>query len=212
MPDAPRGAARARRAAAWLLLPPEPVEPPPALKARLLPAAAADGGRGASPSTGDRRRRSSPSTRRANSDTLQATSRNRSGNHWSFYRAREAAGTRRADRPELARHAAPAPPHLACARRPPCSWPSLGGYALTLRGELADQEAYRQAVEQALALAAESGSATAVIAGGEGLATGLGAIGADGTVELTVRGLAPTPGREVYRRGRSARRGTRVTR
>ncbi len=75
---------------------------------------------------------------------------------------------------------------------------ALGGYALTLRGQLSDQEAYRQGVEQALALAAQPGSATAVIAGGEGATSGLGVIGANGTVELAVRGLAATPGREVY--------------
>jgi anti-sigma-K factor RskA len=74
----------------------------------------------------------------------------------------------------------------------------VGAYAFTLQGRLADQEAYRHAVEQALTLAAQPGSATAVIAGGEGATSGLGVIGANGTVELAVRGLEPTPGGEVY--------------
>src|SRR4051812_42279701 len=75
---------------------------------------------------------------------------------------------------------------------------ALGGYALVLRGQLADETAYRQVVDQALQLAAEPGSATAVIAGADNPSSGLGVIGADGRVELAIRGLGPSTGREVY--------------
>src|SRR5262249_14914549 len=74
----------------------------------------------------------------------------------------------------------------------------LGGYAFVLRGQLGDEAAYRQAVDQALQLAAQPGSATAVIAGTDGTSAGLGVIAADGRVELAMRGLSPTTGREVY--------------
>jgi anti-sigma-K factor RskA len=74
---------------------------------------------------------------------------------------------------------------------------ALGGYAFVLRGQLADAQAYRQAVDQALELAAQPGSATAVLTGGDGT-SGLGVIAADGHVELAMRGLSATPGREVY--------------
>lgn len=180
--------------AASLLLLPEAVEPPPALKARLLAAAEADLREGRHPSTSV-----ATAATVAEAPTAHAAP------------APEGAAAP-APAPEPAAPQAPAGPislELARQRRrfrlaslaaaaAVLVAVALGGYALTLRGELADQEAYRQAVEQTLALAAEPGSATAVIAGGEGATSGLGAIGADGTVELAVRGLAPTPGREVY--------------
>lgn len=74
---------------------------------------------------------------------------------------------------------------------------ALGGYAFVLRGQLAADEAYRQTVDQALQLAAQPGSATAVLTGAAGT-SGLGVIGADGRVELAMRGLSATTGREVY--------------
>jgi predicted anti-sigma-YlaC factor YlaD len=75
---------------------------------------------------------------------------------------------------------------------------ALGGYALVVRGQLADEAAYREVVDQALQLAAQPGSATAVLAGANNPSSGLGVIGADGRVELAMRGLSATTGREVY--------------
>jgi len=75
---------------------------------------------------------------------------------------------------------------------------ALGGYAVMLRGQLADQAAYQEVVDQALALAAQPGSATAVIAGADNPSSGLGVIGANGQVELAMHGLSATPGGEVY--------------
>jgi anti-sigma-K factor RskA len=74
----------------------------------------------------------------------------------------------------------------------------LGAWNVALRGQLADAEAYRQGVQAALVLASEPGSSTALLASEDGSVSGLGVVGADGTVLLAMRGLAPTSGGEVY--------------
>jgi len=48
------------------------------------------------------------------------------------------------------------------------------------------------------ALAAQPGSQTVLLAADNGSASGLGVVGADGTVKLAMRGLAPTAGTQVY--------------
>jgi anti-sigma-K factor RskA len=75
---------------------------------------------------------------------------------------------------------------------------ALGGWNLALRGQLAAAEAYRAGVEAALQLAAQPGSGTALLASEDGSVSGLGVVGADGTVRLALRGLPATSGDQVY--------------
>jgi anti-sigma-K factor RskA len=168
-------------AAGSLLLAVEPAEPPAALKSRLLAAAEADLREGRHPAT---------ATPGAPETNLTATP--------GIVPAPQPVAVeapvdirveRERRRFRLALLGAAAAILLAVA---------LGGYAIVLRGQLSDEEAYRQAVDQALQLAAEPGSATAVLAGSGNASSGLGVIAADGHVELAMRGLSPTPGREVY--------------
>jgi anti-sigma-K factor RskA len=74
----------------------------------------------------------------------------------------------------------------------------LGASNLALRRDLDQAQAYQQGVDQALTLAAQPGSVSAVLAGKDGTATGLAVIGADGTTRVAMRGLAPTSGSQVY--------------
>ena len=64
--------------------------------------------------------------------------------------------------------------------------------------ELSSAQAYRSGVEQALDLAAQPGSVTALIRADDGSSSGFGVIGADGTVKLAMRGMAATTGQQVY--------------
>ena len=75
---------------------------------------------------------------------------------------------------------------------------ALGAWNVALRGTSARAQAYQQGVDQALALATQPGSVTAILASEDGSSSGLAVIGADGTTRLTVRGLAPTSGSQVY--------------
>ena len=75
---------------------------------------------------------------------------------------------------------------------------ALGGWNIALRRDLSTAEAYRNGVDQALDLAAQPGSATALLAEPRWDGSGFGVVGADGTVELAVRGLPATPGSQVY--------------
>jgi hypothetical protein len=75
---------------------------------------------------------------------------------------------------------------------------ALGGLNIGLRDQLSSAQAYRSGVEQALDLAAQPGSVTALIRADDGSSSGFGVIGADGTVKLAMRGLAATSGTEVY--------------
>ena len=74
----------------------------------------------------------------------------------------------------------------------------LGGWNLSLQSDLSSATAYRTGVDQALALAAKPGSLTALIAGSDGSVSGLGVVGADGSVRLAMRGLTATTGSQVY--------------
>jgi anti-sigma-K factor RskA len=75
---------------------------------------------------------------------------------------------------------------------------ALGGWNIALRQDLSSAQAYRSGVEQALDLAAQPGSVTALIRAEDGSASGFGVIGSDGTARLALRGMAPTTGTEVY--------------
>jgi len=75
---------------------------------------------------------------------------------------------------------------------------ALGAWNVALRQDLSAAQAYQQGVDQALALATQPGSVTAILASEDGSSSGLAVIGADGTTQITVRGLAPTSGSQVY--------------
>ena len=75
---------------------------------------------------------------------------------------------------------------------------ALGGWNLALQRQLTTAEAYRTGVDQALDLAAQPGSVTALLAAEDGSVSGFGVVGADGTVKLAVRGLPATSGSQVY--------------
>jgi hypothetical protein len=75
---------------------------------------------------------------------------------------------------------------------------ALGAWNVALRGDLSNAQAYRTGVEQALDLAGQPGSVTALLAAKDGSVSGFGVVGADGTVRLAMRGLAPTTGSQVY--------------
>ena len=75
---------------------------------------------------------------------------------------------------------------------------ALGGWNIALRRDLSSAEAYRDGVNQALDLAAQPGSVTALLANPDGTVSGFGVVGADGTVKLAVRGLPATTGSQVY--------------
>lgn len=159
-----------------LLLAPEPAEPPAALKGRLLAAAEADLRAGRHPST-------APAAQALPAPVAEAAPIATGTAPVSLELARE----RRRFR--LASLAAAAAVIVAVV---------LGGYAALLSNQLSDAEAYRQQVGTVLQLAGQPGSATAVIAGKDPGVNGLGVIGSDGTVQLAMRGLEPTSGRQVY--------------
>lgn len=76
---------------------------------------------------------------------------------------------------------------------------ALGAWNVSLRSELDAASAYRQAVAQVLAVAAEPGSHTAVLSSrADPNRAGLAAIGADGSIHVVMRGLAPTTDGHVY--------------
>lgn len=75
---------------------------------------------------------------------------------------------------------------------------ALGAWSLNLQGRLDASERYAQGVATVLSAAAEPGSQTAILSGGDGGATGIAAVTADGSVVLAMRDLAPTAGSEVY--------------
>ncbi|HEX5591323.1 MAG TPA: anti-sigma factor [Candidatus Limnocylindrales bacterium] len=170
----------------------EPVEPPVSLKARLLAAAEAE----------------SPVSLKA--------------------RLLAAAGVEPPIAPRPAPSVAPAPTPFpgaeardrpAAARRTSTGeWTlriaavlaivALGAWNLQLQsrldgaeGDLAAAAAYQQGVARVLEVAVQPGATTAIIAPAEGApttATGFAASGPDGTVVISMRGLDPTVGTEVY--------------
>jgi anti-sigma factor RsiW len=75
----------------------------------------------------------------------------------------------------------------------------LGTWNVSLRHDLDGAEAYGAAVDRVLAVAGTPGGQAAILAPAQpGGPAGIAAIGADGAVEIAVRGLAPTTGPQVY--------------
>jgi hypothetical protein len=75
---------------------------------------------------------------------------------------------------------------------------ALAGLGLSLQRDLQAAQAYRDGVNSVLTLAAQPGSQAALLAADDGSVSGLGVIGADGTVKIAMRGLPATTGSEVY--------------
>ena len=75
---------------------------------------------------------------------------------------------------------------------------ALGGVGLQMQRDLQAAQAYREGVNSVLTLAAQPGSQAALLAADDGSVSGLGVMGADGTVKIAMRGLAATTGSEVY--------------
>lgn len=76
---------------------------------------------------------------------------------------------------------------------------ALGAWNVALRSDLAAATAYRDVVDQVLAIAAQPGSHTAILSSPDDPArSGLAAIAADGSIHVVMRGLAPTTGSAVY--------------
>jgi len=75
----------------------------------------------------------------------------------------------------------------------------LAAWNVSLRSDLAGAQAYGAAVDRVLALAGTAGGQAAILAPAQpGGPSGIAAVGADGTVRIAMRGLAPTAGTEVY--------------
>jgi anti-sigma-K factor RskA len=75
---------------------------------------------------------------------------------------------------------------------------ALGGLGLRLQRDLEAAQVYRDGVSASLALAAQPGSQAALLAADDGSVSGIGVVGADGTVKIAMRGLPATTGSEVY--------------
>jgi len=77
---------------------------------------------------------------------------------------------------------------------------ALGAWNVQLRDQVAGLEAYRNGVVQVLDAAAKPGAQLAVLQdpSGAGGPSGLAAVGADGSVAIAMRNLAPTTGSQVY--------------
>ncbi|HYO42274.1 MAG TPA: anti-sigma factor [Candidatus Limnocylindrales bacterium] len=172
----------------------EPAEPPSSLKGRLLAAAEADLREGRHPST-----RSAPAVAPPASESATLLA------------------------PPAPVSATPAPPAMSvpagpapivsidgerARRRPGLAWlaaaaavivaVAFGGWNLALRSQLGDAQAYQAGVDAALDLAAQPGSLTALLVTVDGVSTGFGVVGGDGSVRLAVRGLPATAGTQVY--------------
>ena len=74
----------------------------------------------------------------------------------------------------------------------------LGGWNLLLQAQLRDEQAHDQQLASVLAVAAQPGSLTVVMAPGAGPARGLAAIDPQGRMTLAMRDLAPPTGGSVY--------------
>jgi anti-sigma-K factor RskA len=184
---------------AALLLGVEPVDPPPGLRTRLLAAAAADLVEGRHPA--------SAAWVPAPASSVAAVAPAAPIPVLPSTPALDAPG-RAVLTPARAPAIFPVPVAMV-ARRP--SWVVriaalaaviaivvLGGLGLSLQRQLDAERAYRDGVSAALALAARPGSQTALLAAGDGSVSGLGVVGADGTVRLAMRGLTATSGTQVY--------------
>ena len=169
-------------AATSLLETVEPADPPAELKSRLLAAAAADLESGRHPST------AAPAAAVPATPTSTATPPIRPP-ATSAAPVVDLAAERTRRRSRFAWVLAAAAVIVAVA---------LGGWNIALNNELSSAQAYRSGVEQALDLAAQPGSVTALIRADDGSSSGFGVIGADGTVKLAMRGMAATTGSQVY--------------
>ena len=169
-------------AATSLLETVEPADPPAELKSRLLAAAAADLESGRHPST------AAPAAAVPEAPTSTATPPSRPP-ATSAAPVVDLAAERTRRRSRFAWVLAAAAVIVAVA---------LGGWNIALNNELSSAQAYRSGVEQALDLAAQPGSVTALIRADDGSSSGFGVIGADGTVKLAMRGMAATTGSQVY--------------
>jgi anti-sigma factor RsiW len=75
----------------------------------------------------------------------------------------------------------------------------LGAWNVSLRRDIDAAQAYAAAVDRVLALAATPGGQAAILAPSVADGpSGIAAVGADGQVQIAMRGLAPTAGTEVY--------------
>jgi anti-sigma-K factor RskA len=94
-------------------------------------------------------------------------------------------------------------------RRAPLTWlaavaavlviVALGAWNVSLRRDLDGARDYTASVERVLDLASTKGGQAAILAPtAAGGPSGLAAIGADGRVEIAIRGLTPTSGSQVY--------------
>lgn len=94
-------------------------------------------------------------------------------------------------------------------RRAPMSWvaaiaavlviAALGAWNVQLRSTADADAAYRQAVNQVLAIAGAPGGQAAILRPGSGAAaSGLAAVGPDGSIAIAMRGLAQTGASDVY--------------
>jgi anti-sigma-K factor RskA len=76
---------------------------------------------------------------------------------------------------------------------------ALGAWNLSLQSDLDAATAYHQHVEQVLAAAARAGSHSAILRSESNPQIGgLAVVSDDGSVQVVMRGLAPTSGRKVY--------------
>jgi anti-sigma factor RsiW len=168
----------------------EVVEPPPGLKARILAAAAAE-------------------TQRAADSQRSAVSERATDRQPAIYAARPA-GAQRTTEPYGATDTGRRGWDFGALFRRPI-WAgvaaaavaaviALGAWNLQLSDELAGLTAYRAGVVEVLEEAARPGAQLAVLKATEGPTgpTGLAAVGADGSVALVMRDLAPTSGTQVY--------------
>ena len=169
-------------AATSLLETVEPADPPAELKSRLLAAAAADLESGRHPST------AAPAAAVPETSASTATPPDRPPTT-SAAPVVDLAAERTRRRSRFAWVLAAAAVIVAVV---------LGGWNIVLNHELSSAQAYRSGVEQALDLAAQPGSVTALIRADDGSSSGFGVIGADGTVKLAMRGMAATTGSQVY--------------
>jgi hypothetical protein len=157
----------------------EPVEPSAALRGRILAAARADTTRGAAVTGGAAVRADTSEPPRSLVDLRAKRS----------VRARLGLGATR-----------PQPIWAGLGIAAVLAVVVLGSWNLELQSTNQDLATYQRGVTAVLDAAAQPGSRLAVIAGSTPALdiAGLGAVRADGTVAIAMRGLAPTTGAQVY--------------
>jgi anti-sigma-K factor RskA len=156
----------------------EPVEPPARLKSSLLAAAAADLAAGTHPSVV-----ASPDPITPVTDAPPPVTRMSPATVTGLAQARPGRGSRVGWLVAVAAVIAVL---------------VIGASNLGLRRDLDAAQAYQDGVTQALDLAAQPGSTTALLSSEDGTVSGFAVVGADGTVRMAMKGLAPTTGSQVY--------------